>query len=227
MGASVIFWVVQLLFNTVPFIGSLALLLINGPLWGGLYLLTLDAESGVPLDLKRLLDGFSRFGSLTLSHIFSTIFATLPLAGAFLFAIILIGPSIIEVLNSAEPTIPDSRFLLPLLGVVIVGSLVSILISSWYIFIYVIAVDQGLEFWDVMEESRAIAFDQPFMVIGLVLFVSIINLAGLVALFVGLLFTLPYSVCVISAAYRQMRPLDTERIEGGFTDAQDIPPPPI
>ena len=126
-----------------------------------------------------------------------------------------------------DSALVDTLFLIPLGASGIVVALITILVASWYIFIYVIAVDQDLEFWDVMEESRAIAFNQPYMAIRLALFVLIISAAELVAPFVGYLFAFPYSVCVVSAAYRQMRPLDTERIEGGFTDAQDIPPPPI
>lgn len=226
VGATAIFLVAQLLFNSVPIIGGLVLLLINGPLWGGFYLLTLDAKGGSTLDLKRMLDGFSRFGPLALSHICSTIFTILPLLGALLFTLVLLGPTFIENIQSAEPIPPDPQMLIPIGAALVVGSLLSILVASWYIFIYVIAVAQNLEFWDVMEESRAIAFNQPFMTIGLMIVFTAINIVGLVAFFIGLMFTFPFSLCVVSAAYQQTRPYVQDKKRDAFTGGSDISMPP-
>lgn len=206
VGATTIYFVIMLALGSVPPFGQIISLFIAGPLWGGFSLLTLDADKGTPLDVRRLLDGFNTFWQLTLTYIVSSIFIAIPIVIAIMAILVFIGPTIFESISSNQPPDINTSHLIFIGFSVAAGALMTFIINSWYLFIYFIAVDQKVDFWNAMEESRAVAFAQPFGAIGLFLLLGLINIAGAMALLVGLLFSFPYSLCVLCAAYRQVFP---------------------
>jgi uncharacterized membrane protein len=60
------------------------------------------------------------------------------------------------------------------------------------------------EFWDSMEWSRKIVSKQWFQFFGFFIVIGFLNIAGLIALGVGILVTLPVSYCAIYAAFDQI-----------------------
>lgn len=60
------------------------------------------------------------------------------------------------------------------------------------------------EFWDSMEWSRKIVSKQWFGFFGFFIVLGFLNLAGAIALGVGVLFTIPISYCAIYAAFAQI-----------------------
>lgn len=61
-----------------------------------------------------------------------------------------------------------------------------------------------LEFWDAMEFCRKIITREWWSFLGLIIVVFFINLGGLLAFGIGILFTIPISYCAIYAAFRQV-----------------------
>jgi len=61
-----------------------------------------------------------------------------------------------------------------------------------------------LEFWDSMEFCRKILTRQWWSFFGLLIVIFFINVAGFLALGIGLLFTFPISYCALYAAFRQV-----------------------
>jgi len=58
-----------------------------------------------------------------------------------------------------------------------------------------------MEFWDGMEVSRKMVTKNWWSIFGLLILLFLINLLGVLVLFVGLLFTIPVTYCAIYAAF--------------------------
>lgn len=70
-----------------------------------------------------------------------------------------------------------------------------------YIFAMPFAVAQRMDFWSAMEASRKLITKNWFSFFGFVLVLFLINVVGALLLGVGLLVTIPLSVCATAAAY--------------------------
>jgi uncharacterized membrane protein len=62
-------------------------------------------------------------------------------------------------------------------------------------------VFRKMEFWDAMETSRKVISKEWFSFFGFGIVLALINLAGMLALGVGLLFTIPLTACAGYAAF--------------------------
>ena len=73
-----------------------------------------------------------------------------------------------------------------------------------YMFASYLVVDRGLDFWPAMELSRRSVNPRWFSYFAFALLVVLLNLAGAIALGVGLLVTIPLSFCAVTAAYADL-----------------------
>jgi uncharacterized membrane protein len=73
-----------------------------------------------------------------------------------------------------------------------------------YMFASYLVVDRRLDFWPAMELSRRTVHPRWFGYFAFALLVILLNLAGAVALGVGLLVTIPLSFCAVTAAYADL-----------------------
>lgn len=76
--------------------------------------------------------------------------------------------------------------------------LVGYLFTSWLI------IDRKLDFWPAMELSRKTVHRRFFEVFGFFLILCLINIAGLLALGLGLLVTIPWTFCILTVAYQDI-----------------------
>jgi uncharacterized membrane protein len=129
------------------------------------------------------------------------------------------------------------RFFFPLLLTALVGALLTtigfllliipgIYLLVCYIFAYSLVVDRRLDFWAAMELSRSTVNPIWFGMFGFLLLLMLINLAGIVALGIGLLVTIPVTMCTLTAAYADIFGLQSDYSEG-FPDnvASEAAPP--
>ncbi|MBD1933734.1 MULTISPECIES: glycerophosphoryl diester phosphodiesterase membrane domain-containing protein [Cyanophyceae] len=70
-----------------------------------------------------------------------------------------------------------------------------------YIFALPLVLEKKMNFWDGMEFSRKLISKHWFSFFGFAFVLVLLNLAGVLLLGVGLLVTIPLSVCAIAAAY--------------------------
>lgn len=96
-----------------------------------------------------------------------------------------------------------------------------LLVTGWYMFPYLFVIDRDMQFWDAMEKSRGIGFENHLNVFLMVLVLMIVNIAGLVALGVGVLVTIPVTFCATFKAYRHLTGAQTAMGRPFIT-----PPPP-
>ncbi|MBE9112069.1 hypothetical protein IQ273_21930 [Nodosilinea sp. LEGE 07298] len=73
-----------------------------------------------------------------------------------------------------------------------------------YLFAQPLVIDKSADFWQAMETSRKLITKKWFSFFGLLLLLFLLNLAGAIVLGIGLLVTVPLSVCIISAAYEDI-----------------------
>ncbi len=90
-----------------------------------------------------------------------------------------------------------------LLGMVLLV-IPGIYLAIAYAFAIALVVEKRLEFWDALETSRKIITKQWFSFFGLFFLIGLLNLAGVIALGVGVLVTAPWSVCILAAAYKDV-----------------------
>lgn len=106
-------------------------------------------------------------------------------------------------------------YLLPLLLYSIVSSifisvglilliLPGIYLMVGYVFTSWLIIDRKLDFWPAMELSRKTVHRRFFEVFGFFLILCLINIAGLLALGLGLLVTIPWTFCIMTVAYQDI-----------------------
>lgn len=86
----------------------------------------------------------------------------------------------------------------------------ALFVMGIYQFSYLFMVDRGMDFWEAMEASRMLAKKDylEFSLFALVLLV--LNLAGLLALGIGIFVTVPLTFASITCAYRDLAGLAVE-----------------
>ena len=70
-----------------------------------------------------------------------------------------------------------------------------------YSFTLLFIIDQGLEFWPAMENSRKLVTRNFFPMFGFLLLLFLINLGGAILCGLGLLLTVPLTYCAMTVAY--------------------------
>jgi hypothetical protein len=76
--------------------------------------------------------------------------------------------------------------------------LVGYLFTTWLI------VDRGLDFWQAMELSRKTVHKHFFEVFGFFLLLCLVNFGGLLLLGLGLLVSVPLTLCTLTVAYKDV-----------------------
>ena len=116
------------------------------------------------------------------------------------------------------------RFFFPLLLTALVGALLTsigfllliipgIYLLIGYIFASSLVVDRRLDFWAALELSRRTVNPIWFGMFGFLLLLMLINLAGIVALGIGSLVTIPVTMCTLTAAYADLFGLQSDYSE--------------
>jgi uncharacterized membrane protein len=144
-----------------------------------------------------------------------------PLASAAVSAPLFMGNFIVsaKLLQGQTPEFRDFfagfQYFLPLLllsliaGLFIgIGTILLIIpglyLAVAYMFASYLVVDRRLDFWPAMELSRRTVNPRWFGYFGFVLLVGLLNLAGAIALGLGLLVTIPLSFCAVTVAYADL-----------------------
>jgi uncharacterized membrane protein len=73
-----------------------------------------------------------------------------------------------------------------------------------YFFGWLLVADKGIDFWRAMEVSRVVAHRKWFSLFGFVLVLMLINIIGAIPLGLGLLITIPWTICASTKAYHDI-----------------------
>lgn len=145
----------------------------------------------------------------------------IPFAGIFVSAPFIAGLMVISLVSfqNKTPELKDYflgfRYFLPLMlysivstVLILIGLVVlvvpGIYLSVAYLFSPFLIVEKNLDFWPAMEVSRKKINRQFFGVFCLFLILLLLNLIGCIPMLLGLFITIPLSICILTAAYRDI-----------------------
>ncbi|HXI70735.1 MAG TPA: DUF975 family protein [Verrucomicrobiae bacterium] len=193
----------------IPFVGalfSIANFIISGPLIGGVFYLFICSVRGEPAEIGDIFAGFRRaFGQLFLGTLVQGLFIGLCLLPFIIVFAIKILPLVGHLQSGSTPdreTVEAIKsVLLVSLPVLLVCAIPAIYLSVCWKFTLPLIVDKQLDFWTAMGASRKMVNKHWFHVFGLIVLISLLNLAGLCACCIGVLFTFPVGIAALMYAY--------------------------
>jgi uncharacterized membrane protein len=199
-GPLVGFFVVVLLINIVlgviPGIGSIASSVIGPILNAGFLIYSFKILREQTRSFGDFFEGFSQFGDLFLFALVSGLISSLPmLPGAVLLGI---GTAMSEGSESPSPLLIVGGILL------LIGIIPAIYLGICYSMGMPLIIDRRVQFWPAMEMSRKVVNKHWWGIFGFSFLLGLLNLAGVILCFVGILVTAPVSMCAIAYAYSQI-----------------------
>lgn len=201
--------------GSIPLIGplfSLANLICSGPLMGGLFFLSLRVTRNEPAELGDVFAGFRRnFLQLFLGVLVPGLLIALCMLPAGVILIVKLVPmagQLQQLLHLHPGTPPDAETINALrsvifttLPVALVCALPVLYLSTCWKFTLALIVDQQLDFATAMRTSWKMVNQHWWLVFGLVVLISLLNLLGLLACCVGELFSFPIGIATLMIAY--------------------------
>lgn len=95
-----------------------------------------------------------------------------------------------------------------------------------YIFAYIIALDKRVDFWSAMEQSRKFGFENKKDIFIFALILGVINLIGAIPFGLGLIITVPLTVCIVAEAYEDLFGFESLEVGSKTVTAEDKGPIP-
>lgn len=193
----------------IPLVGglfSIANFIISGPLMGGVFYLFIRAIRGEPAEIGDIFSGFRRaFGQLFLGTLVQGLFIGLCLLPVIILVIVKFLPLVGHLQSGATPdkeTVEAIKSaLVTCLPLLLVCAIPATYLSVCWKFTLPLIMDQQLDFWTAMGASRKMVNKHWWQIFGLVILISLLNLAGLCVCCVGVLFTFPVGLAALMFAY--------------------------
>jgi hypothetical protein len=196
------------LLGMIPFIGplfSLANLFIAGPLLGGLYYVILQSLRHQPATAGDVFIGFRRqFVQLFLGKIVSSLLAGLCLIPFVVVMVVLVvGAVAAQQGNPTEAQLQGRMMMLLPIGlpVFLLCLIPTIYLQVRWLFTLPLIIDRQMDFWAAMKASWKMVGKHWWRVFGLVVLVILVNVVGVCACCVGVLFTAPIGYGALMYAY--------------------------
>ncbi len=196
----------------IPIIGaifSVGNFVISGPLMGGVLYLFIRAIRREPAEIGDIFSGFRRaFAQLFLGTLVQSLLigaCMLPFIIMFVIKFLPLAPH----LQHLQPGTPPDKetiaalesVLLATLPVLLVCAIPATYLGVCWKFTLPLIVDRQVDFWTAMGTSRRMVSKHWWLVFGLVILISLLNIVGLCLCCVGLLFTIPIGIAALMFAY--------------------------
>lgn len=205
----------------VPIIGGIASQILSLTLLVGYYVAARNIKHGENVSFDDFFKGFSSIGQISIIQLILFGFTLVLLMPLFIYGFSMLFSGILEGINENlfEDNLSPSELielfnidgLIPLF---IITFLLLMFMQTVYSFAAVNAHFFNASAWDSMEASRKVIQSKFFHFFGLILIIVLINLLGIICLFVGLIITIPLSYNIMYAAFDDiMQPDDNESIE--------------
>ncbi|MEO1257200.1 MAG: hypothetical protein AAFZ15_00325 [Bacteroidota bacterium] len=211
--------IITLVISLIPFIGTIANSLFISPALGvGFYIVANKLWRNENTEFGDFFKGFDHIGQLALTALVQGLII---IAAMVPFIIMIKDTGLVEwymeTLNDpigmqgTVPPFPEKWTFWLMLPVIYFG-----IAYSWS---YKFVVFYKMQFWDAMESSRKLITKKWFIFLGFYIVIGLIGMAGMIALCIGLLFTLPAVYCMIYAAFEDITQLNAE--SEGSNDLED------
>ncbi|MGL4632758.1 MAG: hypothetical protein ACRCVT_16260 [Leadbetterella sp.] len=199
IGYTILFFFIALICGLIPFVNIVSGIIITPCLIFGFDLVLNETSvKKTPPPFGTFFNGFSYLGKIVVIALIKSLIVLIciiPLG-------ISIGFSILNNFNDARAMV--TSILGASIPLLLISSIVILYISICWTFAQQIAVFNNKEAWESMETSRKLVNKNWFGVFLLTIVLGAINFAGLLFIGLGLIFTVPFSKCVIYAAYEDI-----------------------
>lgn len=185
---------ISLIVGIIPFFGFLINLAISPALHAGFYIVAHRIHKNEWYDFPSFFDGFkAKFTDLLLNGLIMVGLALI-IALPLVFIIFLsFGAAIF---TSTDSLFSSGFLIASVMAIFVFAFLSSLLALNTPLLLF---KDTGP--WNSMATSAKIVLKNYFMILGLLFVLLLLNIAGAMVLFIGLLFTIPLSVCIVYATY--------------------------
>jgi len=209
IGGFVLFYALYMGMTQIPILGFLAAILVAPPFWGGFMVFTLHLVDRRDPKLEDIVEGFRAYGKwMGIYWLYTaiSIAAFLPLIAvvmAGVFAVFLRSRALHMGGGMPSASVLPTAALLSFLALAFLAVGVAITIR-WY-FVYFAGIETpGV--MDAFYKSAEITKGNRLLLVGLLILLGLIGFSGVLALGLGILFTLPLAHYAVAALYRQLNP---------------------
>ena len=199
----------------IPVIGALFTLanfVCSGPLMGGLFYMFIRVNRGEQTEIGEIFSGFRRaFGQLFLGVLVPGLLTGLcliPFIVVFIIQLIPLAGQLQPLLHLQPGATPDAATIAALktilfttLPVALLCAIPATYLSVCWKFTLPLIVDKGMDFGAAMKLSWKKVNQHWWQIFGLIILIGLLNVAGLLACCVGVLFTLPVGFAALMIAY--------------------------
>ena len=175
--------------STLSFINSI----IAIPLNAGFYVVALKLTKHRPTIFSDFFRGFNYFLPLFLASLVIGIFTVVGI-------LLCISPGITYLVTTGVSAI---GIILLILGILL-ALVFAIVLAVTYLFTFPLIIERKMAFWEAMETSRKVVGKRWFSFLGLWILLALINFAGMLLCFLGLIITVPLWYCSVVAAYEDV-----------------------
>jgi uncharacterized membrane protein len=195
--------------GSIPHIGplfSIANLFIAGPLMGGVFYIFIQAIRGQPTNVGDVFAGFRRaFIQLFLGTLVPGLLIGLCMIPFVIVLCVKCFPAITHIQhagsNNAEVLAAIKSTWSISLPVLLICMIPVIYLAVSWKFTLPLIIDRQMDFWSAMGASRKMVSKHWWQVFGLVILISLVNVAGLLLCCVGILITIPIGFGALMYAY--------------------------
>ena len=216
---SLIYWGIQFgvgMFSSIPLVGILftvANFVCTGPLMAGLFYLFIRVNRGERAEVGEVFSGFRRgftqFFLATLVQALFMILCLLPVILMFGIKMVALAGKYHAMIAGMQNGAPPDQAAIDAMVSVVFAALPVMLVCAipmtylgvcWK-FTLPLIIDQQMDFIAAMKASWKMVNKHWFVIFGLILLISVLNLAGMVLCCVPVLFTFPVGLAALMIAY--------------------------
>ncbi len=199
-GYTAVFLGIIMVSAIIPFIGSIAALILTPSLMVGFFLVAHRLQRNEGTQFSDFFKGFDYIGQLLLWYLVMILILGLMML-PFIAAVMI---SAFNALDSSYPSdIPAYVWGLTIFFIPVIYFSIAWRWAPMFIVFY------GMNFWEAMETSRKLITKKWWMMFLLAIVIGILGSIGYVALLVGFLFTYPMAMCIDYMAFANVTGLNT------------------
>ncbi len=198
-GYTAVFFGIIMVSAIIPFIGSIAALILTPSLTVGFFLVAHKLQRNEGTQFSDFFKGFDYIGQLLLWYLVMILILGLMML-PFIAGVMV---SVFSAVGSDPSDIPAYVWGLTIFFIPVIYFSIAWRWAPMFIVFY------GMNFWEAMETSRKLITKKWWMMFLLAIVIGILGSIGYVALLVGFLFTYPMAMCIDYAAFANVTGLNT------------------
>lgn len=212
VGGLLLIWLLLMAASFIPCLGSIATLVVTGPLTGGLWMLYLRQVRTGSTDLGLIFSSFGpRFGQSFLVHLIPALVnlvVALPLIGGIIF--FAVGGATLPGLTGNKPDFEAIWAAIGIGALIFWGFVILLTVAAGTVlallwaFAMPLVVDKGYDFWPALQLSRRMVMKHfgTTLLFGIALW--LISTLGLLVFCIGMLVSLPVAFLALGHWYETL-----------------------